>query len=43
MGDKIRRQAERQLGVSSVDFSQMDFHFFHVNGFRQTRDTGSNQ
>lgn len=33
MGDKIRRQAERQLGVSSVDFSQMDFHFFHVNGF----------
>jgi len=33
MGDKIRRQAERQYGISSIDFSQMEFNFFHVSGF----------
>ena len=33
MGDKIRRQAERQLGVEKVDFGQMEFQFFHVSGF----------
>ncbi len=33
MGDKIRRQAERQLGIEQVDFGQMEFNFFHVSGF----------
>lgn len=33
MGDKIRRQAERQLGITEIDFGQMEFNFFHVSGF----------
>lgn len=33
MGDKIRRQAERQMGITDIDFGQMEFNFFHVNGF----------
>lgn len=33
MGEKIRKQAERQLGVTDAIEGQMAFKFFHVSGF----------
>lgn len=33
MGDKIIRQAERQLGIEHFELKQLEFKFFHVSGF----------